>query len=70
MKILSKVTKHVVLKNYDPSPETSFGIIRGMQESLTFLKNDFAGRIQSLKDVHKPDTRYGTRWFKFSRDAA
>ena len=52
MKIISKVTKHVVLKNNDPSPATSFGIIRGMQASLTFLKNDFAGNIQSLKDVH------------------
>ena len=47
MQIISNVTKHVVFKNNDPSPATSLGVVRGMQASLMFLKNNF-----SFKNVH------------------
>ena len=52
MQIISKVTKHVVFRNNDPSPATSLGVVRGMQAALTFLRNDFIGNIHCLKDVH------------------
>ena len=52
MEIISKVTKHVVFKNNDPSPATSLGVIRGMQAALTFLRNDFVGNIHCLKGIH------------------
>ena len=42
MQIISNVTKHVVFKNNDPSPATSLGVVRGMQASLMFLKNNFS----------------------------
>ena len=52
MEIVSKVTKHVAFKNNDPSPATSLGVVRGMQASLTFLRNDFVGNIHCLKGIH------------------
>ena len=52
MEIVSKVTKHVAFKNNDPSPATSLGVVRGMQASLTFLRNDFVGNIHCLNGIH------------------
>ena len=52
MEIVSKVTKHVAFRNSDPSPATSLGVVRGMQASLTFLRNDFVGNIHCLKGIH------------------
>jgi len=47
MQIVGKVTKHAVFRNNDPSPATSLGVVRGMQATLMFLKNNF-----SFKNVH------------------
>ena len=52
MKIIKEVTKYVIFSDYDPSPATSLGVVRGMQAALAFLKNDFIGNILSLKGIH------------------
>ena len=52
MKIIREVTKHVIFSDFDPSPATSLGVVRGMQAALAFLKNDFIGNILSLKGIH------------------
>ena len=52
MKIIKEVTKYVIFSDYDPSPATSLGVVRGMQAALTFLRNDFVGNIHCLKGIH------------------
>ena len=52
MKIIKEVTKYVIFSDYDPSPATSLGVVRGMQAALAFLRNDFVGNIHCLKGIH------------------
>ena len=51
MQIINKVTEHVIFTGTDPSPATSLGVIRGMEASVNFLRNEMAPG-QSLKDIH------------------
>ena len=51
MGIISKTTNHVVLADRDPSPATALGVIRGMEASVNFLRQEMAPG-QSLKDIH------------------
>ena len=51
MQEISKSTKHVVLADRDPSPATALGVVRGMEASVNFLRQEMAPG-QSLKDLH------------------
>jgi len=52
MVIIREETKHVVFLDFDPSPATSLGVVRGMQAALTFLRNDFAKNLHCFRDIH------------------
>ena len=52
MVIIREETKHVIFLDFDPSPETSLGVVRGMQAALTFLRNDFAKNLHCFRDIH------------------
>ena len=52
MQIVSKVTKHVVFRNNNPSPATSLGVVRGMQAALTFLENGVVKNFHNFNGAH------------------
>jgi leucine dehydrogenase len=51
MQIINEITKHVLMTDRDPSPATALGVLRGMEASVNFLRQEMAPG-QSLKDLH------------------
>ena len=52
MVIIREETKHVVFLDFDPSPATSLGVVRGMQAALTFLRNGVVKNFHNFNGVH------------------